>query len=119
MALFRLALEKKLRRDSDNVISTLSSRDTRSAGAGRKSWTSRIRLISPAVYLTVLLLIDAFCWTSGAKRGLRKLAFYGDYSKARNSVTVIPAWAMIPRKVPRLRSPLCTGTVTLHAGSVG
>ena len=36
----------------------------------------------------------------------------------KNSATVIPACAMIARRVPRLRSPLCTGTVTFRAGSV-
>ncbi|HZU91497.1 MAG TPA: hypothetical protein VE993_19760 [Stellaceae bacterium] len=41
-----------------------------------------------------------------------------DYSKARNSRTVRPAWAMMLRKVPRLGSALpCSGVVTLRAGS--
>ncbi len=40
-----------------------------------------------------------------------------NHNHARNSATVSPACAMMARKVPRLRSPLCTGTVTLRAGS--
>src|ERR1700682_826824 len=41
-----------------------------------------------------------------------------NYKNFRNSATVIPDCAMIPRSVPRLRSPLWTGTVTLRTGSV-
>jgi hypothetical protein len=41
-----------------------------------------------------------------------------NYKNVRNSATVIPDCAMIPRSVPRLRSPLWTGTVTLRTGSV-
>src|SRR5580704_17916479 len=51
--------KSRLRRDSESVTLTFSSRGTRSAGAGRKSSITRTRPISPAVYLTVLLLIDA------------------------------------------------------------
>jgi hypothetical protein len=40
------------------------------------------------------------------------------YSNAMNSGTVSPACAMMPRKVPRFRSSLCIGTVTLRRGSV-
>src|SRR5580704_8063387 len=52
--------KSRLRRDSDSVTFTFSSRGTRSAGAGRKSSIRRTRPISPAVYLTVLLLIESF-----------------------------------------------------------
>src|ERR1700733_2812607 len=51
--------KSRLRRDSESVTFTLSSRGTRSLGAGRKSLITRTRPISPAVYLTVLLLIDS------------------------------------------------------------
>src|ERR1700733_2101200 len=50
--------KSRLRRDSDSVTFTFSSRGTRSSGAGKKSSITRTRPISPAVYLTVLLLID-------------------------------------------------------------
>src|SRR5580704_5236648 len=51
--------KSRLRRDSESVTLTFSSRGTRSAGAGRKSSITRTRPISPAVYLTVLLLIES------------------------------------------------------------
>ena len=47
-----------LRRDSASVTLTLSSRGTRASGAGRKSAITRTGPISPAVYLTVLSVID-------------------------------------------------------------
>src|SRR5439155_64433 len=50
--------KSRLRRDSESVTFTLSSRGTSAAGAGRKSSTTRTRPISPAVYLGVLLLIE-------------------------------------------------------------
>src|SRR5204863_8567782 len=49
----------RLRRDRLSVTFTFSSRGTRRSGGGRKSSITRTRPISPAVYLTVLLLIDS------------------------------------------------------------
>src|SRR5215213_1338998 len=56
-ALLRFALEEvEAARDSESVTFTFSSRGTRSAGAGRKSGTTRTRPILPFVYLLVSAL---------------------------------------------------------------
>jgi len=59
-----------LRRDSDSVTFTFSSRRTSASGAGRKSSTTRSRPISPAVYLFVVLRIGFSAVMPGLDPGI-------------------------------------------------
>jgi len=93
--------KSRLRRESESVTFTFSSRGTRSAGAGKKSSITRTRPISPGVYLTVLLLIDSLSFPpiAGAENADAACAIGKAY---RHHAASDDAKA----KVPRLRAAM-------------
>src|SRR6202023_4186637 len=95
--------KSRLRRDSESVTLTFSSRGTRSAGAGRKSSIRRTRPISPAEYLTVLLLIESLSFppiagAEDADSAARPCEAYRHHAAADHAEAVVARLgaAMVP-----------------------